>query len=349
MIGHDFLGLGDPRWKVAETIPALLPGCAIGCFDGVWPQAFGDPMPNVRKILASQKVAALRVHIWWGGQQHLGVPLPTLKKALPRWEKLAKDFPAVKIFVSPSCEYGPNTKKADVVAWVAAVRQLCPSCTPVLAPMNGPVIDGCVLEYHGTGAHAKVNQIASYDGGGKKGAGFDEEMGADVWMQQNAAALIQFAWSPIYNCAESHNTDTPNHRIAYPSTRYINALNRLMRPKTAPPEKSKLAKPELWKTFGEDQQGQNPRDNKPIAIIKSGKKQVVVKTLDGQQVATLGLFGNNGDYPGKLSRFYSGWQGGSNLWGFEIAARAKALSGSEWCYVEGRLIHPAFRSPFYQS
>lgn len=350
--GHDLLGAGN--YKNAPEITKALPSsCAIGVFDNVWPSSFADPMPNVRTWLSSNRVVALRVQIWWS-YQHKGCPQPILEAALPRWERLAKEFAgACKIYISPSCEYDNSVSRKQVEAWVGAIERIAPNCIPVLTPMNGPILTDVIKEVHGIHAKAKVGELASYDGGGSKGAGFDEEIAADVWMKNNERADICFCWSPLYNCAESKNTLPPNQRTASPSGKYIKAMNRLMLPKGEPPKGKQLEAPNLYKLFGEDQAGPNTRDNRPLAIVRSTWKQAFIETINGERIATLGLYGRNGDFPGKMSRFYSGWKGGTGEWGYEIAQKALKLSGTEWCWLRYaergvRLIHPAFRGPWYQ-
>lgn len=362
-VGHDFLGLGSKLWKVRETIKALPAGCAIGCFDNTWPDNFGDPMPNVRKILASGKVSAFRVHIWWAYGNHPLVSLPVLKKALPRWEKLAKDFPNVQVFVSPSCEYHAGATVKTVQACVDAIRKLAPSCIPVLSPWNAPVVPGVITEVHGADCKAKPGQIASYDGGrtvpGKGGAGFDEQIGADKWMSNNREARIAFCWSPRYNLTESHETATANNRDAPPNGPFVQSHNRLMLPKGTPPPPNFSQKvfpweaPHLYKLFAEDMQGDNLRDNDPLVIVNYGGPFVTLIDRNGKEVAKLTLFEKPFSFPGKLSRYYCGWRGGSNLMGYQVGEKALKQSGSEWVWIKvgGKIygpINPSFRGPFYQ-
>lgn len=363
ILGHDFLGLGSKHWNVKETIAALPNGVAVGCFDSTWPNNFGDPLPNIRALCKSGKVVAVRVQAWWS-YEHRIVPLGVLKSALPRWEKLAKEFPGIQFFISPSCEYrwkedgkGVVTA-ADLSARVALVQSLAPSTIPVLSPWLAPSLPNVITEHHGAKAKAKPGEIVSYDGGGSKACGFDEEIGADKWIAQNKRARILFCWSPIYNCAEADNTLKPNQRTATPNGKYIRAMQRLMEPKGEAPKKqfagsvSPFNKPNLYKLFAEDMQGANPRDNKPLVITKHAGPSVSLLTSNGREVAKFSLFGSVGSFNG-LSRYYSGWSGASNLFGYEIAEKAKQLSGSEWVWIKAGdkvygPVHPAFRTPYYQ-
>jgi len=364
ILGHDFLGLGCPKWSVKDTLAALPSGVAIGCFDSTWPLNFGDPYEKVRAMCKSKKIVAVRVQMWWS-YEHKIVPLDVLKKATPRWEKLAKEFPNVKVYLSPSCEYryrddGRSTVTVtDVQQRIDVIRALAPSCVPVQNPWLAPTVKGVITEHHGAKAKAKVGEIVSYDGGGPKAGGFDEEIGAEAWMHNNRKASVVFCWSPIYNCAESHNTLKPNQRTATPSSDYIGAMQRLMEPKTTAPKKQftiptkPLKAPHLWKNFAEDMQGNNSRDNLPLFVVKADVPVVLVLNNKGKEIAKLALYGNPGSFDGGLSRYYSGFGAGSKLYGFEIAEKAMETAGTEWVYIKAGAttygpIHPAFRAPFYR-
>lgn len=364
ILGHDFLGLGSKHWNVKETIAALPDGVAVGCFDNTWPDNFGDPYDKIRAMCKSGKIAAVRVQMFWS-YEHKIVPLDVLKKATPRWEKLAKEFPGIMFFLSPSCEYryrddGRTTvTTADLVQRVDVIRTLAPSCVPVLSPWLAPVIPGVKVEHHGAKAKAKDGELVSYDGGGSKAGGFDEEIAADEWMKQNRKALIVFCWSPIYNCSESHNKLKPSQRTATPDGAYIKAMQRLMAPKGEAPKKGfsiasrKLVKPELWKNFAEDMQGPNSRDNKPLLVVKASEPVVFVLDNKGKEIAKLALYDKPGTFEGGLTRYYSGFGVGSKLFGYEIAEKALASAGTEFVYLKvGKQVfgplHPAFRTPYYR-
>lgn len=364
ILGHDFLGLGNPKWDIKQTIAALPQGVAVGCFDSTWQDNFGDPYDKIKALCKSGKVVAVRVQLFWS-YAHTIVPLDVLKKATPRWEKLAKEFKEIKFYLSPSCEYRwkENSKtvvtKPDLVERVNIIKSLAPSCTPVLSPWEAPSLPGVITEHHGMKAQAKAGEFVSYDGGGPKAGGFDEEMAADEWMHQNRKASIVFGWSPIYNCAESHNALKPNKRSAYPSGHVIKAIQRLMEPRGKPVKRSfpidpkPLKKPQLWKQFAEDMQGENPRDNKPLFVVKASEGVCYVIANNGKEIARLALYGAPGSFEGGLSRYYSGFGVGSKLYGYEIAEKAKATTGTEFVYLKvGKQLfgplHPAFRTPYYR-
>lgn len=345
MFGHDHLGLGNPHYKVKAAVEAHPKGWALGCFA----TTFGNPVPAVRQFLDSGKVPAFRLQAWWS-YAHEIAPISFLEKELPRWEGLAKQYPNVKFYISHSCEYS-NSNKQQIKKRVDAVRAICPSCEVVQTPMNSPVIDGYIVEEHGTKAKVGSNGIASTDGQ----ALFDID--AEAWVNKNKNSIISFFWGPRYNLAEAHNTIPPKDRVASPDKRYIESLSRLAYPKGISPPKTfpwpviELKKPLLWKTHGEDAPGEgDKRANRPLIILPDKTPYVEILTFDGQVLGRLIYFGG---FPGNLHRFYSGYKNGIGLYGYEIADKAKAASGYEDVWIkQGKRVYkvgnPTFRVPFYQ-
>jgi hypothetical protein len=344
--GLDFLGLGSQHWKLKQSIEVFPQGWALGCFA----QTFGDALPAARKFLASGKVSAFRLQAWWS-DSHKIAPMDFLKKELPRWEKLAREFPHVRFYISHSCEYSEADIK-QIRKRVILVQALCPSCEVVQCPMHSPVVKGVgLIEQHGTKSEPKPGHIVSTDGQ----AIFDQN--AANWMALHQDALINFLWAPRFNLREAHNTLPPPARKAFPTKRDILSVIRLASsPGIAPSpvfaaDVIPFKKPELLKTHAEDQQGNtDARANRPLVILKKKTKFVEVVTFTGQVLGKLTFFGNFGE---GLYRYYAGHAGGIRLYGYEIGEKAKQASGSEFVWFkQGNKyygpVNPAFRVPFYQ-
>lgn len=329
--GHDVLGLGNPNFKAETVIKGISPGAAIGVFDSAWPGNFGDPYKKVRKILLSGKVVLFRVQIFWS-YQHKPCPLPVLKKALPRWEKLAKEFPGVAFYISPSCEYDKSTPKKLVQDWIKAIKQICPSCIPVLSPMGGPVVPGVLVEHHGDkvkGAHA-----VSLDG--QSFADCD----AAKLIKDNPDAVYFMAWKERYNCsAGKENPPAPQRKNA-PNVDYIKGLDALFSPCVY----GELKKPQLWKTYAEDHGNGDARANKALLIIK--EKAAFVEILDSNN-SVIERIPYYGTYLDQGHRYYS------KMYAYQIAAFART-TGSDVIKVRvnGKVYvigSAAFRAGYYQS
>lgn len=345
MIGIDALGLASKHWNINETVKVWPQGFAVGCFDG--DDVFGDCVPNLRKLLDTGRVPAARIHAHWS-DSHKIADVGVLQKRLPKYEKLAKQYPGVKFYVSHSCEYNEKNK-VEIQKRVNLVANLCPSCQVVQSPMGGsPTIPGFMLESHGTNAKADGG-IVSADGNPL----FD--LDSEKWANRTKGSVIQFSWGMRCNGLESNVHPPRPQRTAFPDAKYLRSLARILLPKGPVPTPTFTTKvipiidPLGMKSHGEDMPGDQSRDNKPCLFLKKQTPTVDIVTFQGVKIASLGYFGT---FPGGRFRYYSGWKGGSNLYGYEIAEKAKALSGYEWTWVrQGSTyygpIHFAFRCGFF--
>lgn len=333
MKGLDLLGIAHKNWKIAPTLALFPDGFALGCFA----RTFGDAMPRVRQFLDSGKVSAFRLQAWWDNAHRIA-DMVYLKKELPRWESLAKQYPHIPFYISHSCEYSEKNRK-EVIRRVSLVQNLCPSCKVVQTPMHSPVVKGVgFVEWHGSKAQAKAGQIASTDG--------NEicQMNSAKWMQDNAAAELVFGWNAEFNGRHAHTTEPPMARDSFPNGKYVQATIRQMMPKGVMPvpqfEARNFKGKELYKVMAEDQKG-DPRSNKPVIMLSKKVSSLDLVTFDNQVVTTFKLFPD--PIPHSLERYYS-----PGLWGYEIAKKAYDLSGSEFVWIKAgkefvQGLHPAFR------
>lgn len=298
MLGLDLLGLAHPKFAVKEVLKAFPEGFAVGCFDD--PKTFGDALKRIKLFLNSGKVSALRVHAHWS-DAHKIADMRDLQKRLPRYEKLQQEFPNIPIYVSHSCEYKEGSL-AEIRKRVELVRTLCPSCIVVQSAWQGPTVAGVgVVEKHGPGAKCGRGQIASYDGG-KKGEGV-QDVDSEKWINNNRNADITFLWSPRFNLTESEKIPR-DKRTATPRARDIKGIARLGKGKGAPPIPQlpgkivALKKPHLWKSWAEDNPGENKRDNRPLVILKNKTASVEIVTHLNQKI---GKFAYYGTYTGGIA------------------------------------------------
>lgn len=348
MMGLDFLGLGSKYWDVKGSLSVFPEGWGLGFFD----TTFGDVRKNLKKFLDSGKVSAARVHIWWS-DAHKIAPLDVLEKRLPIYERLAQEYPAVKFYVSHSCEYKESSLSA-ITKRVALVQKLCPSCVVVQTPMKSPVVKGVgLLEQHGTNSKPRTGGIVSTDGQNV----FDID--AEKWVNQHNGSDITFLWATRFNLRENYKppqgNPPPPERKAYPDKGYIKGVIRLGSPSGKEPvptfPATNLKKPQLLKTCAEDPPGEgDKRANKPLAILKEKLDHIEIVTFQGESVGKLKYFGG---FPPNLHRYYSGMKGSIGLYGYQISNKLKEASGSEWGYLKvGQTfygpIHFAFRTPFFQ-
>lgn len=344
IFGLDLLGLGSKNWEIKDVINTFPRGWALGCFA----RTFGDALPKVRRLLETGKVAAVRVQIYWS-YTHQPAPLKYLKEELPRWQKLARQFPDVDFYISPSCEYR-STNVKSVKRMMDLTKQLCQNCRVVQTPEGGSVtVPDYMVEHHGSKAKAKKWELVSSDGSSIT------DMNAEAWIDKNKKAQIVFLWGTRFNLREAGDFIPPEERTAAPDAKYIKSIIRLARPKGEMPtpvfQYKELEKPLLWKTHAEDAPGDaDKRGNRPLIILRKKTATVDIVTYDDKVIGQLRYFG---PFPGGLYRFYSGMSGAIMMHGYEIGEKAKEVSGSEWVWIrqDGKYHGPIcapFRTPFYQ-
>lgn len=356
MYGLDLLGLGSPKWDIKSTLNKFPSDFALGCFGGGWPHAFGDPRPNVKKIIEQCGCKTIRVHLWWDGNNapaqsaHAPAPLDFIRHHAPQWEQLAQEYPTVKFYVSPSCEYRP-TPLPYLQQMINIVEQLAPSCIPILTPEgNAAILPGAIKEEHGSGATANANETCSWDGQSCVDGNMTQ------WKKTNENAIIKFLWVELFNMKEAHNMQAPNDRTASPNQKDYESIIRLVSDIGSPLGPNftghivPFSRPNLYKVWAEDLPGQNPRDKKPLVIIKEDVPSIDAVDYKGK---SLGKFIRFGPYPGGLTRYYSGMPGAMELYGWQIADKCMAQSGSPWGWFKvGNTyygpVNFSFRAGFFQ-
>lgn len=339
----DLLGIGSPHWDMKSTMNSFPKNWGLGFFGDGWPHAFGDPIPKVEKIITEFGCPLIRNQVWWDGAKlvsdHKPAPLAFLKKHVPICEKLALKFPNTKVYVSPSCEY--RTKDKDYIhEMVQIIQNLAPHCFPMLTPETGsPGLAGFPTEEHGKKATAGAGQIASWDG--------DSCIDGDTvtWLEDNGCAEAQMLWVDLFNMKEAHNTAFPDQRTASPNSKDYKSIIRLASPIGEPLTShfggiiQPFIKPYLYKNWAEDLPGKNPRDKKPMIIIKSNVKAVDLVDYKGKKLGSFPIYDRPGTYPGGLTRYYSGLPGGIDLYGYQIADKCMTQSGSAWGWFKAGSVY----------
>lgn len=353
----DLLGIGSPKWDMKSTLNSFPKNFGIGYFGDGWPHAFGNPNKKIESIITRFGCPLVRCHVWWDGRnlvsQHAPAPLDFLTQHVPTCEKLALKFPNTRVYVSPSCEYRTNSI-SYIEEMVGIVQRLAPHCTPILTPEgNAPTLPGIAKEFHGNHISAGPGDFASWDG--------QSCIDGDIvsWKKHNAHAEAQFLWVDLFNMKEAHNTLTPDNRTASPNSKDYQSVIRLSTTigEAPVPQFSGIIrpfeKPYLYKVWAEDMPGNNPRDKKPLIIIKSNTKSVDLVDYKGKKLGSFIIYDKPGTYPGGLTRYYSGLPGGMNVYGWQIADKCVTQSGSPWGWFKAGSVYwgPvnfAFRRGFFQ-
>lgn len=187
MKGLDLLGLGSRYWPVKMTIKELPEESAIGCFD----TTFGDVIKNLRIVLSSGKIRAARVHIWYS-VHHTLCPIGLLKKRLPLYDGLCKEFPAITFYISHTCEYR-STETRALARRINLIRTLAPLAVPVNSKLAGARLRDVHTEIHAKRKLAARKHLVSNDGFELTDAEFRE------YLRAGANAEMCFTWIPSFN------------------------------------------------------------------------------------------------------------------------------------------------------
>lgn len=328
--GIDGLGLAMEPLPVIKK--NLKPNTSIGVLQGT----FGNVIPKLRELLQTMKVDMFRAHLlnWTCFRNHnceSGEPtindLVTLGNRAAQFENLHREFPQVQCYLSPALEYD-TTDTSLIAAWLSKIRQKAPSCTPVLSPYKGALINGEFFEKHGNKA---IGDFVSNDGESY----FDSN--TDIFNSSGRVASL--AWWNRLNLRTSGEKSwtPPSKRTATVWADEIRQAMFLLRNKKTNkpqfkscPNARELKSPEIWKTRSEDYNGGDKRENKAVLIVKGVfSKGFTITNPQGKLVGCLRYFGPYSGTPGYF-RYYIGNCSGQDPYNL------MQDSGGEWvCLKNG--------------
>lgn len=244
----DLLALMYPKFPVAQAIEELPQGSRIGVLD--W--TFGDNPEPVRRLQASGKVTAFRIHLINGPGANNNVLGPyephyrlNLNKALEsRHHKVNNhlinrarlwcELVTVDLVISPVLEFERLSNKAQANA-VAAVKEGCPRAKILLNPRIGTTaIKGHIVEHHGKNPPPCRGCSNSLDG--------DDALDINVpaWLGRTRDYAYRYVWSRAFNCRHLGTFEDPRKRTACPDRAGLRELfhitdERPQAPQTTPP------------------------------------------------------------------------------------------------------------------
>lgn len=218
--GLDILGAGHKLFPIKDVVELLPKGWMLGFFGD---DLFGGmAWPKIEKELKKQgkTLRALRAHLHWGNHQL--IPVEKCRKLARYYEKVAKKYPEMTVFVSPSCEYDTN-HWGEVEKRVKILRKHAPSCVIVLNPGKGIMIPGVLRERHGD-TDAFAGEGISHDGKDI----FD--INQSKWLEKNQDARYALGWSHRFNMRDPGEVPPPPpERTKIPSRQLIKQVINLMK------------------------------------------------------------------------------------------------------------------------
>lgn len=319
--GPDILGLA--KVKAKDVINELDNGSSLGYLDAT----FGDPTKQLKKILNSGKVIAVRAHMIDGtcirnNSCPPGAPkykdLQTLKKRTEKYSKIAKQYPHIKFYVSPFLEHDCKDKSL-VEKWYAAILSVDPNLRHVCSAFSGWCPDGVFREKHGNNVRG---DITSNDG---------ESLFDSSPDYRDSGSLIVFGWINQFNgrvTGEKGKPPPPKLRVNWPTKDDLRQVKYILREPEPfpdpPPNCDTIKRPELSKTNAEyyGKGKDDGRGNKPLFITKKKYQKITVHRKDGKQV---GWFSYYGPYSGGGHRHYMGKIGSG-----QTPVKLMDALGSEW-------------------
>ena len=219
MKGIDLLGLGHRLFPVKDCIDLIPAGTAIGCFFNT----FGDVTPNLKKMLESGKFPAVRIHLWWSNS-HVIAPMSAVKKGAIHSQGMAELFPAVKFYVSHSCEHYEKNKAA-VKKRIDLIKKHAPSVVPVDCSSVGRSLRVITESHpHENGTPLPTPFIVSNDGRDIF------EMNAKGFLRAYKTAEILFLWTSRFNLRDPGEAPPPpKDRRKIPSRETIRKVCSLLK------------------------------------------------------------------------------------------------------------------------
>lgn len=221
MLGLDLLGLGSPYWKIGDILETVPKDFLIGVFDGSWPNAFGNPVPKLRKLIG-RGYRFFRVQLWYE-KSHALIPMDILIKRLKVYQGLKDAFPDTTIYISPTCEIR-STNEGEIRKRLNKVHDLAPGCVPVYSPEgNGVLLPDYIIEHHGD----STGQAVSLDGTDIK------DIDSKKWLTKNKAAIYRLGWTGALNLNRKgeypNGAPPPNLRNKPPTLQEFKYLVQQMR------------------------------------------------------------------------------------------------------------------------
>ncbi len=335
----DFLAGAKYPKVVLESLPN---GWGIGIFTEK--NLFGDAYPLLDKLLSKGKTPLVRLQLAWRNHNFSVSDFSTIVNEAKRFVPLAKKYPNVEWQFSGACEHNltenlANQLKDRVMAVIPA------GCLYVNNPLIGKgsfINPGALIlnEVHGENA-SKPNIPGQYN------FSFDGDSCVDSATQNVkdacADARAFFYWDAPFNLKYESNENTPiPQRTWKPYPKLVTSIVYTQQQV----EHFTLQKHFTWKSHAETKKpkpGQklDPRADKPVLIAPIHGKVAKVIAKNGAIIATATRYKD--DFVDGRARYYF-----QNMWGFEMAIKAKKISGTDVCelWIDNKkygTFNPAFR------
>lgn len=315
MWGLDHLGLAKYADLAAEEHPA---GWALGCFSNV----FGDALPGVAKVLATNRCPRVRLQLHWE-DDHNEKP-DTFRKIEAEAKRVAPfiaRYPNIEWRVSGFCEHKLNKARAETLKNIV-MKHMPKGVMYVNCPLlkgGGQTIAGVVNEIHaGDNRVVSGRMDFSFDGTGA----FDADV--EAFKKKFSSSETFYFWYSGCNGRLNDADKTPRpKRKAWPTSRYIDSLIYLSTTRGI------VNIPNDWICKSHSDRHTTPpepRAGKPVVIAPDQGKWITFTTHSGQRIAKAergAIFEEK--RPGKPKRYIYRIL---DDWGYLLSEKAKRISGN---------------------
>ena len=308
----------------------------------IFATTFGDAYPLADKLLATGRCPNVWIQTLWDDDHSYGEKdIPVLQKVARKYQQLQLKHKDKTIWLSAFCEH--RLKNPD--KYIEIIRREAPSCRFFNSPekRTGAFSKVYLNDIHNADAPKPPNRPYTFDYDG------EDAFGADVESHKKkfADCEVFFLWSPHLNLKYKLDDKTPRDQRKYrPKGKHIDALIYL----TTSKGKTKLPPDYILKPVSEDTQGftgrPDAKSNKVCFICPPNVKEIKLVAIGSNQVIDSAK--NYGLYKDKKRyRYYT------TLWGFEIAEKAKRITGDPRVrlFINGKevgVVNPAFRDGSYR-
>lgn len=296
--GEDDLGLA--KLNAADIRDNIDSGTALGWLE----DTFGDAHPKAKKILDSDKIIKVRVHLGDGTVSNHGCTskqkdLVLLNKKAKSLKKFSASYTNTQWYASPFLEHGCKDQNL-VESWFKLLRNTLPTFKMVCSTYGGYCPSDVIPEKHGNNISGKIlsnDGQSLYDSNSPK--------------YRLAGDDIVFGWT---NCKNGRTTGedsfTPiSKRVDWCTKDETLQTIRLLRAPEPMPNIAgctSITAPETLKNnsefYGKDKD--DGRGNKPLLILKNKYSRISVRRIsDNKEV---GCFKYYAPYSGGGYRHYMG-------------------------------------------
>lgn len=319
----------------------LQPGWGVTIFSSR--DTFGDGLPLVRELIARGKTPVIKLNLMWKDDHRFSrSDFGRIVAEGRRFNEIIERNPQVRFYILGATEHNLNQRDAQDLAnqvlgaMPSSIQYINNPWTGAFIPTNDRILN----EVHGSGARKpSIGGRYTFDCDGSSAV----DINISSLKQRMPDAELFAYWHPSSNGRLKSGDTTPrSQRRSWVTAPIINSLVFLSTEKGQTDfHKNSRGTPRLWKSHSDRHNTPpEPRAYKPVVIVPEAVSYLELVAANGRSVAKSGAAQSYND--GRKRYYFTAY-------GYELANKARALSGNPVCTVKaGRTVighvNPAFRS-----